>query len=187
MGETSGKPIRATSSQVEPPDDAAFRPESEPAEAAGTAEAGAEAAAGEEREPPRELPAWVTGVVFAIFGVLLGVVGGFLHNAYALADVPFVSVAWVLVLAGLVHLTGRLTGGRLVPLVITAVWIAVSLVLSGRRVEGDLVIAANAAGYVYLYGGFVAMLIAALLVPSRGPSWLLRYGAGGPSGPQSGA
>ncbi|RBQ18530.1 hypothetical protein DP939_18685 [Spongiactinospora rosea] len=112
-------------------------------------------------------------VVFALLGAVLAVVGGFSHNASLLTELPLLAAAWLLLLAGLVHAAGRLTGRQSTSYVLVVVWAGVSLPFANPRAEGDLIIASNIGGYLYFYGGFVAMLIAALLVPSRGPSWLL--------------
>jgi hypothetical protein len=53
-------------------------------------------------------------------------------------------------------------------------WAAVAVVMSIRRGEGDLVIAGDLTGYLFIIGGLVAGVIAVSLVPARHPpgEWL---------------
>jgi hypothetical protein len=69
---------------------------------------------------------------------------------------------------------GRLLRSKLAALTPGLAWMVPTLVLSAERPEGDLVIAANAPGYVYIFGGTAVVLLAVLLAPSAGGSWLLR-------------
>ncbi|WP_285775302.1 DUF6113 family protein [Microtetraspora sp. NBRC 13810] len=112
-------------------------------------------------------------VVLAVLGVVMAVVGGFQHALY-LGAVPLAAAGWVLLLFAVVYGMARMTAGKLGALVPGVAWMLVSMVLSGERGEGDLVIAANLAGYIYLYGGFAVIVLAVLLAPSHGTSWLLR-------------
>ncbi|MFI0422473.1 hypothetical protein [Spongiactinospora sp. 9N601] len=173
MGESSGAPADGASSQVDGP--------------------AADEHGGAGPRTPWEAPGWAGMVVFALLGVVLAVVGGFFHNVSLLAGLPILAAAWTLLLAGLAHAAGRLTGRQSTSFALILVWAAVSLPFANPRAEGDLIIAPNLDGYLYFYGGFVAMLIATVLVPSRGPSWLLSsrlvgggvrapHGAGRPPG-----
>ncbi|GIH27877.1 hypothetical protein Aph01nite_61870 [Acrocarpospora phusangensis] len=118
----------------------------------------------------------VTGAAYGtliVLGAVLGVLGGFSHSWYVF-DVPVAAIGWVLLLLAVPYGMGRLMGTRLAALVPSVGWLAVSLGLAGQRPEGDLTIAADVSGYVYLYGCTVALVVAVLLVPSTGVSWLLR-------------
>ncbi|GAA0406991.1 hypothetical protein Acor_51120 [Acrocarpospora corrugata] len=118
----------------------------------------------------------VTGAAYgtlAVLGVVLGVLGGFTHGWYALG-VPVAAIAWVVVMFAVPYGMGRLMGTRLAALLPAMGWLVMSFVFAGERPEGDLIIAGNTAGYVYLYGGSVVVLAAILLIPSTGVSWLLR-------------
>ncbi|MCG5216713.1 DUF6113 family protein [Streptosporangium sp. KLBMP 9127] len=113
--------------------------------------------------------------VLVVLGVVLGVVGGFQHAAYLGTEVPAAAIAWLVLLFAVVYGLGRLMRGVLGGLVPAVTWMLVSMVFSGQRGEGDLVIAGNLAGYVYLYGGFVAVLVAVLILLFRSPPWLFTY------------
>ncbi|MBO3750830.1 hypothetical protein J5X84_32560 [Streptosporangiaceae bacterium NEAU-GS5] len=118
----------------------------------------------------------VTGAAYGtlvMLGLILGVIGGLEHSWYV-QGIPVAAVGWVLALFALPYSIGRLTKSRMAPLVLVVAWLLMSFVLAGRRPEGDLAIAADASGYLYLYGGAVAVVLAVVLSPSRGPSWLLR-------------
>lgn len=108
-----------------------------------------------------------------VLGLVLGVVGGF-SQAYYVGSVPVTAILWVLALFGICLGAGRLMGTRLAASVTAIGWLLVSMLLSMKRAAGDLVIAGDLAGVVYLYGGLVAIVAAVLLSPSSGGSWLLR-------------
>ncbi|MBB5133979.1 chromate transport protein ChrA [Thermocatellispora tengchongensis] len=126
---------------------------------------------------PRWLDPTLLGALYGmlfVLGLVLGVAGGFQHNHYLGEHVPIAAIAWIVLLFGAVYGLGRLMDGRLPAVVIALGWLLASVVFTVERGEGDLVIAANFAGYLYLYGGFAAIVVAVLAVPSRGPSWLLK-------------
>jgi hypothetical protein len=68
---------------------------------------------------------------------------------------------------------------RLGAVVPAAPWMIILIVLSSRRPEGDLVVTGTTAGYVYMFGGVLAALIAIVWTRSA-HSWLL---AGAPRPP----
>ncbi|HLU72115.1 MAG TPA: DUF6113 family protein [Nonomuraea sp.] len=112
------------------------------------------------------------GMLF-VLGVVMGVVGGFTHGAWP--GFPVLSaVLWLLLVFGVSLGAGRLMRGRAGAAVTSAGWLLVSMAFSLQLGAGDLVIADTVAGYVYLYGGLVALAAAFLLSPSSGGSWLLR-------------
>lgn len=141
------------------------------------AEDGGAAAPAEPRREPAAASVvltWATYTVLAVLGLILGVAGAFQHAIYLGADTPVAAIGWLVLLFAALYGMGRLMRSKLGALVPGVGWILVSTLLAGQRTEGDLVIAANTAGYLYLYGGFAAVVLAVMLVPSRGPSWLLR-------------
>lgn len=133
---------------------------------------------------PDELPAAaVSGLAYGllfVLGVALAVVSGFQHPWYVetklswLRFFPLAAVLWLVALFAVPYGMGRLMKRRLAALVTAVGWGVAAGVLTGQRGEGDLVFAANSAGYIYLYGGTVVMVIAILLVPSTG-NWLLGH------------
>lgn len=122
-----------------------------------------------------ESTAAVTGAAYGMLfmlGLVLGVVGGFEHSWYA-GDVPVGALAWLPVLFAVPYAMGRLIGGKLGALVPALGWLVMSFLLAMRQPAGDLAIAADPAGYWYLYGGFAALVMAVLITRSNG-SWLVR-------------
>ncbi len=141
-----------------------------------------------DRLPPAVLLGLTYGLLF-VLGVMLGVVSGFEHPWYVrtglswLPFFPLAAVLWLVALFAVPYGMGRLMGRRLAALVTAIGWGVAAGVLTGQRGEGDLVFAANSAGYIYLYGGTIVMVLAVLLVPSTG-NWLLGHPRPpGPSGP----
>ncbi|WP_113700279.1 DUF6113 family protein [Nonomuraea lactucae] len=116
----------------------------------------------------------VYGMLF-VLGVVIGIVGGFTQGAWHLGPVPAAAVAWLLGLFGVCLGAGRLMGVRSGAAVTAAGWLLVSMPFSLKLSQGDLVIAGGTAGYVYLYGGMIAVIAAFFLSPSprAGGSWLL--------------
>ncbi|MER7501934.1 DUF6113 family protein [Nonomuraea pusilla] len=114
------------------------------------------------------------GMLF-VLGVVMGVVGGFTHPVWQAGPVPVAAVCWVLVLFGVCLGAGRLMRTRLGVVAPALGWLLVTMPFTLQLGSGDLVIAQGAAGYVYLYGGLVALVAAFLMSPSshRGGSWLL--------------
>ncbi|MFC6576820.1 DUF6113 family protein [Planomonospora parontospora] len=142
-------------------------PEAGPATGPGTG--GTQAAAG---PPPRLLTA-AAYAVLVLLGALMGLMGGFQHSWY-LRPVPISAIGWVLGTFAVCHGAGRAMGGRAGAMAPAAGWLAVTTLWLTARPEGDLVIADDVSGYVYLYGGLLAALAGALLVPpGSGGSWLL--------------
>ncbi|MFJ2028916.1 DUF6113 family protein [Streptosporangium sp. NPDC087985] len=128
-------------------------------------------------------PAAVVGVaayaMLGLLGLVMGVVGGFQHSWY-LWPVPISAIGWLVLLFAACYGAGRAMRGRLAALAPGAGWIAITLIWLGGRPEGDLIIANDLSGYVYLYGGLIAVLAGVLLSPSDGGAWLLArppYGA----------
>ncbi|GLX98941.1 MULTISPECIES: DUF6113 family protein [Herbidospora] len=119
----------------------------------------------------------VTGAAYGVLfmlGLVVGVVGAFEHEWYLFGTLPVGAVLAVLILFGLPYAMGRLMRTRMAAGVVAVGWVIPSMILAGPRPEGDLAIAATLGGYIYLYGGLVAVALAVVFVPSAGGSWLLR-------------
>ncbi|MGV9303584.1 MULTISPECIES: DUF6113 family protein [unclassified Nonomuraea] len=114
--------------------------------------------------------------MLAVLGVVLGVVGGFTHAWYVGPTWPLAAIGWVPALFAICFGAGRLMRAKLGASAVAAGWLLVSMVFSLKRAAGDLVIAGDVAGFVYLYGGMAVVLVAVLLSPSSagGGSWLLK-------------
>ncbi|MEV0387650.1 DUF6113 family protein [Nonomuraea sp. NPDC050643] len=119
------------------------------------------------------------GMLF-VLGVVMAVVGGFTHPAWQPGPVPLIgqlpvsAVAWVLALFGVCLGAGKLMRARLGAMATAIGWLLVTMPFTLELGSGDLVIAQGAAGYIYLYGGLVALVAAYLLSPSSGGgSWLM--------------
>ncbi|MGN9784795.1 DUF6113 family protein [Nonomuraea sp. ZG12] len=114
------------------------------------------------------------GMLF-VLGVVMGVVGGFTHGGeiWPAGPVPVTAIIWLLALFGVCLGAGRMMRSRLGAGVIAVGWLLVSMAFSFELGAGDLVISGNTAGYVYLYGGICALIVAFWLSPSSGRSWLL--------------
>ncbi|SDJ56184.1 hypothetical protein SAMN05421874_102226 [Nonomuraea maritima] len=114
------------------------------------------------------------GMLF-VLGIVMGVVGGFTHPSLQFGPFPAAAVLWVLALFGVCLGAGKLMRARLGALVTAVGWLLVTMPFTLELRVGDLVIARGAAGYVYLYGGLAALVIAYVMSPSAGSgSWLLR-------------
>ncbi|MER6949714.1 DUF6113 family protein [Nonomuraea sp. NPDC000554] len=119
------------------------------------------------------------GMLF-VLGVVMGVVGGF-TQAWQVGPVPVAAIGWLAGLFGVCLGAGKLMGSRLGASVTAIGWLLVSMPFSFQLAQGDLVISGGPAGYVYLYGGMAAVVVAILKSPSSGGSWLLRGHAPGNS------
>jgi hypothetical protein len=105
-----------------------------------------------------------------IVGVLVGVTGAFIHSAAV--DVGPVSVPYGLVLAVvgvaallvMAHLVARTRVGVGA---VAAGWLLPVVVLSQARPAGDVVIASDTIGMVFLFGGVVLVGLGLGLPPHR--------------------
>ncbi|GAA3442166.1 hypothetical protein Pve01_09980 [Planomonospora venezuelensis] len=124
-------------------------------------------------ERPAAARTAVTYAVLVVPGLLAGVLGGF-HHSWYLRPVPVSALGWVALLFALCYGVGRMLGGKAPALAPAAGWILVTMLWLSQRPEGDLIVANDLSGYVYLYGGMLAVMAGVLLAPSRGGgSWLL--------------
>ncbi|MET8141948.1 DUF6113 family protein [Sphaerisporangium sp. NPDC005288] len=132
----------------------------------------------EEYPPEAEPSAVVTGAAYGmlfVLGAVYGVVSGLQHS-WGIGDlVPPVPIVLSLILFGLLYGAGRLMGTKLSAFVTGMGWMLIALVFAIKQPEGDLIVAATPAGYWYLGGGAIALVVAVLMIPSPG-SWLLRPG-----------
>ncbi|WP_436761587.1 DUF6113 family protein [Streptosporangium sp. V21-05] len=137
------------------------------------------------REPSETIVAVAANAVLVMLGLLVGVLGGFQHSWYV-RPVPVSAIGCVALLFAVTYWAGRTTRGKAAPLAFAAGWALVTVIWTSGRPEGDLVIANDPSGYLYLYGGLVAVAMGILLSPSAtaAGSWLLTpHGYG--SGPQA--
>jgi len=127
--------------------------------------------------PPGPAAGALAGAAYgmlALLGLALGVVGAF-HHSWYLGDVPVAALGWLVVLFAVPYAMGRLNRGKIAAAVPAVGWFIATFALATKHRAGDFVIAADLAGYLYLYGGAVVMALAVALAPSSG-SWLLRAG-----------
>ncbi|WP_067831281.1 DUF6113 family protein [Actinomadura kijaniata] len=112
---------------------------------------------------------------FALLGVVVAVLGSFAQNWMVVA-LPIPAAALALLNFALVRGAGWATGSRLGAFVPAAAWVVVTLVLSLKRPEGDLVIGGTVSGYVYIIGGILAAVGGWLATPPARPAgdWLTR-------------
>ncbi|MCP9950148.1 DUF6113 family protein [Actinomadura madurae] len=121
--------------------------------------------------------AFLSGAAYAALGILggvFGVVGSFAQD-WTAGPVPLAAIVLVGLVFAMARLSGRGMGGRLGGTVPAVVWGIVVFVLSMRRPEGDLVVPATLAGYVFIIGGMVAAVLGVMLTPPARPpgDWLL--------------
>lgn len=117
-------------------------------------------------------------VMLAVLGAVYGLVGSFVQD-WTVAGVPVASIVLVVALFALVRLAGWGMGGRTGAVIPAFLWLIVVFVMSLQRPEGDLVVPATVAGYVYIIGGLLAAVLGVMRVPATGRSgqWLLRGAA----------
>jgi hypothetical protein len=130
---------------------------------------------------PRPDPPFLVGLaygVLAVLGVLLGVIGSF-EFSWSAGPVPVAAILLSAVNLAVFRGAGWAMESRLAAVVPAVLWMIILVVLSSRRPEGDLVVTGTTAGYVYMFGGAVAALVAIVWTRSA-RSWLL---AGAPRHP----
>lgn len=123
--------------------------------------------------PPEE-PTFVTGVTYGMLvmlGFMLGVIGSF-EFSWTFGGIPVAALALTAINFAVFRLAGWAMHGKLGAVVAAVPWMIVTVVLSGRRPEGDLVVTGTLAGYVYIFGGSIAAVIAVAWTRSSRP-WLL--------------
>jgi Family of unknown function (DUF6113) len=131
---------------------------------------------------PTPEPAFLVGIaygVLAVLGVLLGVIGSF-EFSWQAGSVPVAAIALSALNLAIFRAAGWAMESRLGAVVPAALWVIILVVLSSRRPEGDLVVTGTTPGYVYMFGGAFAALVAIVWTRSSRP-WLLQ-GASQPPG-----
>jgi Family of unknown function (DUF6113) len=121
--------------------------------------------------PPRPEPAFLVGLVYgllAVLGVVLGVIGSF-EFAWEIGDVPVAAVLLSVLNLLVFRAAGWAMESKLGAVVPALFWMIILFVLASRRPEGDLVVTGTAAGYVYMFGGAFAALIAIAWTRSARP------------------
>ncbi|MFA1545064.1 DUF6113 family protein [Actinomadura chokoriensis] len=141
------------------------------------ADGGAGASALERADGEGPLDAFVSGAAYAalaLFGGVFGVVGSFVQD-WTVGPVPVAAIVLVALVFAMARLSGLGMGGRLGATIPAVVWGIVVFVMSVRRSEGDLVVPATAAGYLFIVGGMLAAVAGIMLVPPARPpgEWLL--------------
>ncbi|MDP9392776.1 MAG: DUF6113 family protein [Actinomycetota bacterium] len=104
------------------------------------------------------------GVLGAVLGSLAGSLGTFVHRSdlhLSAASLPVGLVLALVLSVATVVLCGAATSSRLAAAAAAAGWLLAVLSLASRRAEGDVILAALPSGYVWLYGGTVAVMAAA--------------------------
>ncbi|MDN3352662.1 DUF6113 family protein [Actinomadura sp. DC4] len=133
-------------------------------------------------EPTPE-PAFLIGLaygVLAVLGVVLGVIGSF-EFSWGFGDVPVAAILLSAVNLAAFRAAGWAMESKLGAVVPALLWMIILVVLSSRRPEGDLVVTGTAAGYVYMFGGAAAALVAIGWTRSARP-WML---SGAPRAPEA--
>lgn len=122
--------------------------------------------------------AFVTGAAYGlliVLGALLGLVGTFQHGRLNLvlsagggtfSRLPIGALIVAVITAGLCWLAGWGMRSKMAAVVLGVAWLIVSYLFSLPRAEGDVVIAGDLAGGVYLYGGLILVAIAMVTAPS---------------------
>ena len=120
--------------------------------------------------------AFVTGAAYGlllVIGLLLGLVGTFAHGLGNLvlsgsgmfSRLPIGALVMIILTGGLSWLAGFGMRTRMAAGLIGVPWLLVSYFFALPRAEGDVVIAGDLAGGVYLYGGLLLVAIAIFLTP----------------------
>jgi hypothetical protein len=148
--------------------------EASASEASEAAASEAPAPAGRPAGPQTHWEAFVSGGaygVLAVGGAAIGLMGSFYH-AVEVGPVPVLAIVFAVLNLVAFQLAGWAMATRLGAVVPALAWLLVVIFLSSRRPEGDLVISASAAGYVFLLGGSIAAAVAVARTRSPRP-WLL--------------
>lgn len=121
--------------------------------------------------PPRPEPAFLVGLVYgvlAVLGFVLGVVGSF-EFAWEIGDIPIAAVLLSVLNLLVFRAAGWAMESKLGAVVPALLWMIILFVLASRRPEGDLVVTGTAAGYVYMFGGALAAVVAVAWTPPARP------------------
>jgi|GEM_PF-5315506 len=124
------------------------------------------------RAPSETVVAVAANAVLFVLGLLMGILGGFQHSWY-IRPVPVSAIVCVALLFAITYGAGRMTHGKSAAVAFVAGWALVTIIWISGRPEGDLVIANDPSGYLYLYGGLAAVTVGIMLSPSAilGGTW----------------
>ena len=116
----------------------------------------------------RVSPARPIGFVFAVVGGLAcGLLGSFVHG-YRFHGWPLGLIAALGLLLSVLVTSGLLAGTRAGAAVAAVCWLAMVVLLSSPRPEGDLIVPGSGLGYAWLLGGMVVGVVGVLWpYPSR--------------------
>lgn len=120
-------------------------------------------------EPPVQRPVPVVVAIcagLAALGFAVGIAAAFAHAKTVEAGVglPLGLLVALGALAGVALCAGLLTRSRVGVGVVALGWVVSVVVFTTPRAEGDIIVAATAIGYAYLFGG-VLVLSALSVVP----------------------
>lgn len=125
--------------------------------------------------------AFVTGAAYGLLivvGALLGLVGTFAHGLLnpVIADgggtfsrLPVGALIMIILTGVLCRLAGLGMRSRMAAALVGVPWLVVSYLFSLPQAAGDVVIAGDLAGGVYLYGGLILVAIAIVITPPAHP------------------
>lgn len=119
-------------------------------------------------------PAFVTGAAYGVLivlGAVLGIIGSF-EFSWQLGAVPVAALAWTVVNIAAFRAAGWVMEGKLGVAAMAAPWLIFVLVLSSSRPEGDLVVTGTTGGYIFIFGGTIAAVLALVSTRSARP-WML--------------
>jgi hypothetical protein len=123
---------------------------------------------------PTPEPTFLVGLaygVLAVLGLLLGLLGSF-EFSWRAGSVPVAAIVLSVVNLLVFRAAGWAMESKLGAGVPALLWMIILVVLSSRRPEGDLVVTGTSPGYVYMFGGAAAALVAILWTRSARP-WML--------------
>jgi hypothetical protein len=103
---------------------------------------------------------------YAVLGAVIGIIGAFSFNRSVLIAVGICLVNLVAFRA-----MGWAAGSRLGAIVPSVFWALVMFVLAAARPEGDVIVPATMSGYIFIFGGMTAAIVAIYLTPAS-RSWL---------------
>lgn len=125
--------------------------------------------------------AFLTGAAYGllvVLGGLLGLVGTFAHSMLNLvlsddggtfSRLPIGALLVIIATAAVCWLAGMGMRSRMGAALIGVPWLVVSYLFSMPKAEGDVVVAGDFAGGLYLYGGLILVAIAIMVVPPARP------------------
>lgn len=129
---------------------------------------------------PSHSYAFQTGAAYGLLivvGVLLGLVGTFAHGLLNVSlfgggtsgRLPIGALLMIVVVGALCRLAGLGMQTRMAAVLAGLPWLVVSFLFTLPKSEGDVVIAGDFAGGVYLYGGLILVAIAIVTTPPVRP------------------